>query len=220
MTTEEIINTIKTHKKYSNSRFQFEENCVWYTIGNKKYKIDIETGYSKMSFYHSGYNLNLRDIKVTIIKDKCNHIKALAKFREVIRNIDRLDVFLNNRQKHTDKIRPVILNYIKEQWFITPDLDDTKNNSYRVNFINTDYTKRRRRNDSCDISTENVIYNIFVAIKDGKFYYSLQFRYNEETKKLTLHKKEEVFRDFSKDMTKIIRSEKLKKLMFNEETTE
>jgi len=178
MTAEEIINTIKTHKKYSNSRFQFDESCVYYTIGNKKYKIDIETGYSKMSFYHSVYNLNLKDVKVTIIKDKCDHRKALAKFREVIRNIDRLDVFLNNRQKHTDKIRPVILNYIKEQWFIEPNLDDTKNNSYRINFINTDYTKRkRRRNDSCDISTDNVKYNIFVAIKDGKFYYSLQFRY-------------------------------------------
>lgn len=220
----EIIETLKTHKKYS-SNCRFEEDYVFYTIGNNEHKIEILDNWKKLTFSFNYSKYGVKEVQVTFEKEKANKKKALSKFREVIKSINTLDFFLKKREELVHKIKPAILSYIKEQFYIDNINFDGINNVFRMNFPKTCVLLRRRyRTTNFDPSKEkienNLIFKPYVNFKDSGYNIRLDFIFRTETGKLILTTKEEEYSGLGKDVTKIIRGEKLKRLMFSNEESE
>lgn len=216
-----IMNLICTSKKYNNSNFIFEDDYVTYIIGDNKYKINILDQWSKITFSYSLYYENIKSIHVTITRNKCTAKKILSKFREVARNIEKLNVILTNKKLHTEKIKPVIKKYIMDEYSVELDFTKKENFNFRLNLPNTSfYSRHRSRSSSFDVTKEKpnkVWYKVALAFREGRCMYTFYFTFDSEKKKLSLEKREEEYNDCSKDVTKIIRSEKLKKLMLQNE---
>jgi hypothetical protein len=214
----DIIDTIRNSKKYSSSNFIFEGDYINYVIGDIKYKISIQDDWKKLIFSYSQYKLNVKSIRVAISKKHATEKKVLSKFREVIRDINKLHIFLADKVEHHNKIEPIIKKYIEEKYsFIEPTFE------LRFSFPNSVYRVGRRViSTTFNVSKETpgkIMYEVLATGREGNFGYSLQFVYNVKEKKLVLHRKEETFTNLSKDATKIIRSEKLKNLIFKNEET-
>jgi hypothetical protein len=221
MEKQEIIDTIRTYKKYSGKNFFFSDDHVLYFINGKEYKIEINNYWSKLTFSYSAYMQNIIDCNITINKDKANIKNIRSKFREVVRYLDRLDIFLTNRQLHENKIKPVISEFIKKEWCIENAFEDKENIIFKINFPDF-YVKGRRRGSSSRFNvlkenTENVRYNINLTFRSGQFNISLIYIYSAAEKKLLLQQKEEYYKEYTKDITKIIRAEKLKNLFIKNE---
>jgi hypothetical protein len=80
MEKPEILNTLKTYKKYSGKNFIFYDDHIIYFIDGKEYNIQIENYWSKLTFCLSLYE----NLSVTINKDKANIKNIRSKFREVV----------------------------------------------------------------------------------------------------------------------------------------
>jgi len=235
MTVEEIFNIITTHKKYSTPNFEFKlddyySGSLIYTIGDNKYKIIITNGYSKINFYynHRDYNFNFKEIDVNIIKNTCNRTTILSKFREVIKNISKIDILLTNHKIHLEKILPIIKSFIKSQYHIDFDFEkegEYKVSSFRMKFPTTIWYGRRKRRQAFDLKSRLSSYDIDLLLESNSVNISFKFSYrilpeicystSENTEKFTeklflIHKKENFL--FQKNITKILRSEKLKNI--------
>jgi phage-related protein len=222
MNKEEIIQVLKSHKKYS-SNFRFEEDYIYFNIGGVEYKIDIWDNWKKFTFNFSYSKYSVKGIQAAFEKDKATNKRILSKFREVVKAISTLDVFLKKREEYLKKIEPAILSYIKEQFYLEEIQFDNMNNTLRMNFPKTSFIRRDRyKSSNFDPSKEKIgnklVFDIFVTLKNvGYYYIDLNFVFRTDTNKLTLTSKNESYRALSKDITKIIRGEKLKKLMFSNE---
>lgn len=217
----EIIEILKSQKKYSSS-CRFEEDMIYYTISGNEYKIDIWDTYGDLIFYFNYSKYSVKEVQITIKKSKATRTKVLSKFREIVRSINTLDFFLKKREEHVSKILPIIISYIKEQFFLEEVIFDSNNNIFRMNFPKTSVKRRRRyRTSSFDPTVEKIenklIFEPYVNLKDGGFSINLYFTFREDTGKLILTSTDENYRGSGKDITKIIRSEKLKRIMFSED---
>lgn len=221
MDKQEIFEILKSQKKYSSSCV-FEEENIFYTINGNRYQIEIWDRYSKLTFYFRYSKYNVREVQIGLVKEKANRKNVLSKFREIINSINKLDFFLKKREEYVNKIQPIILSYIKEQYYLNDIVFDGTNNIFRMNFPKTSILKRRRyRTTSFDTTVEkidkNFIFEPHVEIKDSGYNINFCFTFKTETNKLTLTSVEENYRNIGKDITKIIRGEKLRKLIFLDE---
>lgn len=226
LSKSQIIEIISTSKKYNNSNFIFDisnqnygNSYVTYIIGERKYKISIDDNWKRLNMRYSAYGHNMKPIDVSFPKRNTDAKKILAKFREVIRNVIKVDAFLKIKEESMVKLTPVIENFIRKEFSLTGTFSIIPN----ITFPNTTYYVKNRgrgRSSSFDVSKEkpeNLRFNVSVSLTQGKFKYDLVFAYLPISKKLILERKEESFDNYSKDITKIIRSEKLKNLIKNEE---
>lgn len=217
----EIISIIRTSKKYNNANFIFDEypngvTYITYILGDNKYKISVDDNWRRFNFKYSAYGYNMKSINVSLPKKNITSKKVLSKFREVVRNLIKMDNFIKIKEESFIKITPVIENFIRKEYSL--GIISIIPNIYFPS--TTYYARRRSRSSNFDVSKEkpeNLKFLVSVSLNNGKVDYNLNFVYFPATKKLILEKKQETFLNFSKDVTKIIRSEKLKKLRINEE---
>ena len=219
MQKEEIIDVIKNSKKYSTSNFEYDiVGNISYTIGNCKYLFQFQSDGKRVGFLHVPiYRLGIEPISVNLLRYQATEAKVLSKFDELIRTIKKLDTFLSIRENDINKIQPIIENYIKKEY----EIDSTDKIVITVKFPQTVYKiGKKYRKTSFNIKKEkirNIIYDVSVTNIDTFFSISLFLIYNNDTGKLTLKNKYESYTPGKKDITKIIRSEKLKRLMSYED---
>jgi len=210
----EMIDIIRTSKKYNNSNFIFDDDSyITYVLGDKKYKISVDDNWRRLNLRYYAYGHNMKGIDVSIPKRNADSKKVLAKFREVIRNIIKMDNLIKIKEESLNKITPVIEDFLRKEYSLTGIISVIPN----IYFPSTTYYARNRsRNSNFDVSKEkpeNLRFNVSASLTEGKFQCDLNFIYLPASKKLVLEKKDEFFRNCSKDITKIIRSEKLKNLI-------
>jgi hypothetical protein len=219
MDKREIINILKAEKKYSGKNFEFiDSDCVIYTIDDRKYDISCYDDWKTFSFIYSKYNYNIQQKKSSFIKKDADRKRILAKFREVVRYLNKLHIFLENKEKHLQIVTTAVNKYLKEEYYLENIDYNNKFNVFRMTFPKSSFTKNGRYKttffDPIKETPNKIIYNIFVVVYDFNVNYVLELIYNTETNKLILTRKEEKYNNSGKDITKIIRSEKLKKILF------
>ena len=214
MRTSEIIDIIKNCKHFLPLIMEINENWFSYKIGKKKYILEITDDWKYFVFDSGLFKHNIKNIRVSISKKYATEKSVLSKFREVLRRINKFHQIICNKEEHIKKIEPIIKSYIKTNYFIETDLN------LNVNFPKSHYlVNGRYRTTAFDTNKENpenVKYSIFIVVTENKDDYHFQFQFNVKQKKLILLKKL-VNYYIAKDVTKIIRSEKLKNLMLTNE---
>lgn len=217
----EIVDIIKKSSKFSKLNLEFNDynDYIIFNINDKSYKIELFYNNGKYSFYYHDNKLGISPIEI-----KFNRInngsyvtedKILSKFGEEIRAIQRLHEMCLIRKKDSEKVANLIRTYIKKEYQTDADF-----NYIRFSFPETFYKQGRiYRKRNFDFIKEkkirNVKYEIVVFLKEDYRTIRLSLNYDNSIDKLTLTYKYENFEN--KDITKIIRSQKLKKIMFNEE---
>jgi hypothetical protein len=220
MNISEVISIIKNHKKYSNFEFcnDYSSIHVIYKIKEKEYKIDIIETLKKISFYYPIIDINGSSIHIIFNKNvRCDTV--LSKFRKIIKSIDLLDIVRRKREEFLAIIKPAIQNYIKKEFLIEYNFDTTSKKDFSLQYPRTVIAKGKRMLSSeFDITKETIesvnklIYDMYVVFYIGNTTNCLYLRFDSEKNKLTLSQKSVVYDDYN-DITKIIRSEKLKMLM-------
>ena len=221
MTLDEIKNIIKTSKKYSSpDNFIFKYDYLIYITNGNEYRISFYDGYSKLTFDYSIYKHGMRSVKVYISK-KYDEKKILSKFGEFIRYMNKMDKALSILNEQTNKVTPFIHNFIKNEYGLNDSIFKLDSNNFiRLIFPKTTTLYRRRaRKTDFDIRKEkldNIKFNVYCSFEEGNFICSLKFYFDYKDNLVTLYEKEERYKSTSKDITRIIRNEKLKNIMSNE----
>ena len=158
-----------------------------------------------------------------MVRETLTEKKVLYTFGKLIKNINKLDSLLLKKEDIINKIKPIIVSILKKEYdfdSFLPDLIFGEDN-FKVKFPNsTKFYRRRSKSTSYNIEIEDpdkISYDITYRINERNLYVALHFNYSSISNKLILIKKEESYKNRSKDVTKIIRSEKLKKLMLTNE---
>ena len=220
MQREKIINVLKTSKKFSKSNFEygageygFYHNII-YTIGDHKYEIENYNSGSKFVFYYDTSSFGVKFIQNSMVRETLTEKKVLYTFGKLIKNINKLDSLLLKKEDIINKIKPIIVSILKKEYdfdSFLPDLIFGEDN-FKVKFPNsTKFYRRRSKSTSYNIEIEDpdkISYDITYRINERNLYVALHFNYSSISNKLILIKKEESYKNRSKDVTKIIRSEK------------
>ena len=232
MNPEEIIDVIIASKKYTNlssdktSNVVNNRNSIIYNIGDKSYLIHI---YDHV-FQYDHYSDDIKPIKIKLIKSY-NIIPStttiLVKFGEMIKYIKKLHFFIINKDEQLLKFGPVMSKYIKNKYNYDFDQDNTLYAEkfldthpqfyFRITFPKTKfYVRRRLKMSSFNVTKERkrlIDYDCFIRIKDGNYNLSLHANYCSSKSQIVINQIDEYYKSLSKDVTKIIRCEKLKNLM-------
>ena len=139
--------------------------------------------------------------------------KILSKFGKIIKGINKLDSIICKRDEYILKIKPAISTFLKNEY----DLDVIYNNTnFRITFpSSTKRIRKKWRNGPYDIlmeDSEKITYDIYLFFKSDYLNCTMTFNYNVETNRLSINSKLDRYKIYSKDVTKIVRCEKLKKL--------
>jgi len=222
MTTSEIFEIIKNHKRFSKFSYDTYFEYVLYTIGGNEYKITISDSSNKLTFNCDLYNIGMADIKIELCKYYTTTYKVLFKFGEVIRYLKKANFFRIKRNSDTAKFKPEILSYIKNEHslvFIENSISNGHHSGiFRVDFPQTCcHVRRKYKSGLFDVvkekKTTEIKYKIYVSISNDIYWnHSFYFDYYSNTKKLILTLRTEYYR-IPINLTKVIRSEKLKNLM-------
>ena len=215
MTTEEVIEIIKSHKRFS--KYSYSDFGITIQIGENEYFVTIgDTG--NLLFKCDLYYLRMSDIHVTISKwDSTKNI--LLKFGKLVKYIKKVDFFITQKNNQINCITPKLLDFLKTEHHLEPNFDDI-DNILSVEFPQT--ARRVRGKLKCerfDVTkekkTDDIKYEIYISITDEFFYRHFYFEYYGATRKLILTSRNESY-NRPLDLTKIIRGEKLRNLMLNE----
>ena len=217
MTTSEIFEIIKSHKRFS--KFFYDSNFEYIdcNIVNNPYKIIIEDKSYDLIFICDLYKIGFSDIKVILSKQNCTEKNILFKFSEIVRLLKKAEFFLTQRQKHISKIKPKILDFIKNEYSL--ELNESQD-YFKFDFPQTCYRVRKKlKTEYFNLKREKkaneIKYKIYVSISNDIFWsHSFYFDYYGDNK-LILTLRNENYK-VPIDLTRIIRSEKLKNLMFCE----
>jgi len=202
------INTLKSSKKYSNSHFEYiNEYTIYYTIGSNRYHISINYLFNKIIFSHQPNFFKIGKINIGFIRDKADKKRILSKFGLLVKNINKINNLILKTDEVTNKIKQLILSYFKINHNLEIDFD-------KIHFdINLSDTYRRRTGYGYDLGLikDNPIFNIVTSVNiDKEFSVMFHFNYSAMNNRLKIDRKEENY--VSKNISKIIRSEKLKKI--------
>ena len=225
MTNIDIIEVLRNSKKYSTSEFEYNSNSgvITYCIGDKRYIIGCYDKSNKFSFSYTNYSLKITDIEINFERRYTDTNKILSKFGETIRNIKKFNFFHSQLEEHTNKIKILLQSYIKQRYNIDiinfeSSLTSSLPGAYLlVSFPSTVYKSRNRwRRTSFDVRKEKekriIFYDVKLGVIKDMGYLSLTFNYNNSNGELTLLNVEETYKSRSKDISRIIRGEKLKRL--------
>jgi hypothetical protein len=225
MTTEEIISVLRLSKKYSKSNFVYKDYYVIYIVdSDHSYKIEFYSSRGKFVFRADTYAIGVEPMKVSMVSDLLNEKKVLSGFGKVIKGVNKLNALLFKKNEILLSIKPVLALYVKKELNVNNfDINDPK--VIGVKF--PEHSKRIRnkwRNVPYDVETENpsnlnLKITLFVKEEFLNSQYTLYFNYSLPKNKLTLIRRDESHKSKTKDITRIIRSEKLKKLIFANENS-
>jgi len=233
MTSLEVYNILRNSGKFPNLIFGETNSNVRYSsfaeikyiINESEYIISVTDDY-KFSFFNCHPFSDIKELEFTIINDFCVEKKIISSFKTFLKKIIKLDIYIQKREIDKIGIKDTINNYIKKTY---NHYDDLKYNDFSVRGFHSDYitiqfssknsilriNSKKTYNDKLfDTSLEHYSrYNISVFLNNNNSNILLQLYYDGESKKLALISKIETNKTFSNDITKIIRKEKLIKLM-------
>jgi len=216
---EEIRNDIEKDisksKKYLKSIIFDRQNInlIYFRPSEDLYTIEITELNKKIYFTCLTQFEDMKTISVEFSRESMLST-ILSKFKLIIKNIKKTDIFITKKQEHYNILLPIIINFIKTEYNIELNFTEDKN-FLKLNFKKTEfYSNRKYRFTYFDVSKENISdisYNGYINISHENINYSLTFDYSISMNKLILHQKIECYDH--KDISKIIRSEKIKNLM-------
>lgn len=219
MNRSDVIEVLKNSKKYSKLEYvHYNHNelieYIVYHINEHEYKIEIY--YDKRDniiFCYDEYNSNVEKIKVLMVRKVLTEKTILSKFGKIIKNIKKLDLIICKRDEYVLKIKPAISTFLKNEY----ELDVIYNTTnFKITFpSSTKRIRKKWRNVPYDVlmeDSEKIIYDIYLFLKNDYFNCTMTFNYNVETNRLSIKSKLDRYKIYSKDVTKIVRCEKLKKL--------
>ena len=133
-------------------------------------------------------------------------------------NFKKVDFFITQKNNQINCITPKLLDFLKTEHHLEPNFDDI-DNILSVEFPQT--ARRVRGKLKCerfDVTkekkTDDIKYEIYISITDDTFF-SHTFYFNYYVNNLVLTLRTENYRR-PIDLTRVIRSEKLKNLMLCE----
>lgn len=222
MLFSEIFDILKRSKKYSKSNFRYDYNSYYdintitYFIKNREYQIYI-TSDNEHNYYfkYDNFEMSIKSISVKISKN-FSEKSIINNFSKFIKYINKLDTLIIKIDEILSKSKPIIKSYIKNEYNIQTD-----DCNIRIVLPKTSriiYKKYKTTNFDVVIEDFNKInYDIYAVIKQDKIQYNFDFRYYSDNK-LSIIRRDINYRDLSNDITKIIRSEKLKKIESSNDT--
>lgn len=207
---DEVINSIKKSKNYLKYKLNFDEQNqkIIYTLNNKNYTFFITSDWKQYSLTCSHYS-DIKHMVVSIKKDTISDEKINQALSKLIKWINSTENFFIRTESHIKKLNKIISTYIKRNY--KTDLTEFKINisvkkdvKYRgkkTETISPFDTRKNIAEIKYDISTN------FLTKEETIVF--LNFLYEKGV--LTLIKEDERFN--RKDISKIIRAEKLKNLL-------
>lgn len=219
MTLYGIIDVIRTSKKYSKSNFSYEYDNIFYNIDNFNYKINCYTENGKCCFTYERYSLNLMTIDVKF-KNRYDltEKKILSSFGKIIKYIKKVHKILLQTTEIKNKIIPILSSYLKDSYDIEMSNVDTDNISLAIKLPSkTIRIRNKYRTVGFDVKVDNldnIEYTINFIVKYNNTQYRLELKYVTSENKLALTNTSESYLNFSNDVTRIIRSEKIRRLNF------
>lgn len=223
MKTSEIIEVIKNDKRFSSYSYELRStsdlHCIVCTIGKNTYPILVDEKQNyKLNFICDLYRSGLSDIIVTLSRLNNSERYILSKFAEVVKFLKKADFFISKKNEHLSKVKPFILDFIKNEYSLEFDFSN-KFNIFRFEFPQTCYRVRRKLkqekfNVKKEKKTTNIEYKIYLSVSNDTFF-SHTFYFDYYVNNLVLTLRTENYRR-PIDLTRVIRSEKLKNLMLCE----
>jgi len=216
MTYIEIANIILTHKSLSKlnlKRFDGSVDII-YTLNDTEYNIRLLEKLNKVSLIYYNRHKDISNINIDIHK-RCTQPESVVRnFKKMIKCIHKFDIFKKEVEDDNKIIIDYIASYVKNKYnfdilnvlssrnYFSVSLCKTglsyiKTVSYGFNFL-----KEKTRN-----------YDINVKIFDKNTEVHLHFCYDSTSNNFVLMSISEAYVDFSNDITKIIRCEKLKNII-------
>lgn len=208
MNRGEVIESIKKSKNYLKYKITFDEknDKFIYNLNDNKYEFFIQTDTYKYSLTCSYYT-DIKNMIVSINKKSISDEKINLSLLKLINWINSTNKFLKRKEIHIKKLNKIITSYVKRNYktestinLIVDIKKDVKHSRRKPKYIPFD-TRKNITEINYEISTS------FIDIDDTTIY--LTFLYEKGV--LTLTRIEERFSQ--KDISKIIRAEKLKNLL-------
>lgn len=216
MTYDEIVDTILTHKSLSKYDLKLSgSDIIEYKLDDAVHKIFLFDYLSKVRLTYSVNNSNGQGVIFTISKRSKTQETIVRNFKKIIKGIGRVQYFIKKLEYDTDKIVPRIQSYIKNNYDIDVNLKDNfTSNTLSINFCDS-ILKYRKNNIITGFNflvEKEANYNIYVSVKDVNFDVSLELVYHSNNDELMLMSKYDIYKNLFNDITKIVRSERLKKI--------
>jgi hypothetical protein len=214
MTHSEIVNIILTDKRLSkyNLKKSVSNDFILYTLDNVEYSIFISDNLYYFELVCGFVDYDIISKKVKILRKTKTSNTIVNSFKKIISNIDKYIFFKKNRDIDKIKIISSIKSLIYNMYMI--DIDIFEDFNFSINFNKSTYLYRKKYVTTLfDVSKEkSASYNIslFVDTKSSKI--NFDFFYNTKNSQLYLNSYREEYCINSNDITKIIRSERLKKI--------
>ena len=210
---EKVVEIIKQSKKYSKLNLLYEDDdCIEYVTNDNSFKIEIDD--LKYSFTYMNYS-NMLHFKVKNEKSDLEAKKIISKFGLMIKYLNKLDCALIKINEKTTKLITTIEKIIKSEY--DSNILLTKNN-FRIQFpMDRIRVRNKMKNVYFDLlkkDIENVTYEIFVNFKKDNLDCDLKFNYLLSDNKIVMIENISNYRNNSKNITNIIRCERLKQLSF------
>ena len=225
MKTSEIIEIIKKDKRFSSYSYELSSSsdfhCIVCTIGKNTYPIIVDEKSSyKLHFICDLYRSGLSDIIVILSRLNNSEKYILSKFAEVVKLLKKADFFISKKNEYSSKVKPIILDFIKNEYSLEYDFNN-KFNIFRFEFPQTCYRVRRKlKSEKFNVKREKngtkIEYKIYLSVSNDEYFsHTFYFDYYGENNNLVLTLRTENYRR-PMDLTRVIRSEKLKNLMLSE----
>ena len=236
MTALEVYNFLKNSGKFSdlifgepNSNVRYSPFAeIKYIINKSEYTIFVTNEY-QYSFFRCHPFTDIKGLEFVILNDFCEEKTIISNFKRLLKKIIKLDIYIQNREIDKIVIKDIINNHIKKTYNLNVDLtygylSKLFKNYMTIKFSPKNITSRIKRKPLYqqvsynkklfDTSLEHYSkYDIWVFFNNNNSHVALNLYYDGESKKLLSIAKNESYQPFSNDITKIIRKEKLIKLM-------
>ena len=240
MTEFDLYNCLKNSGKFTDLIFSEINSEVKYTpfaeiiyyINKEKYIIYLTSTMSY--FFISCHPINeIKSLDMYVYKNEFNDLKRIiSKFKLLLKKIDKLNTFVQNKKNDEILLYPIINGYIKKIYNFDIDLEyyysGISKNYIKFKFSTSKYKlnnkiiihKSNRINKNFklfDTSKEDcAVYIINAYFNTNNANVNLLFHYDNKIKQLILINKYELYKSKQNDITSIIRKEKLINLMIND----
>lgn len=217
---EKVIEIIKKSKKYSKLNLIYDqyEDGIEYVTNDNSFKVEIDD--LNYCFIYSNYH-NILYFKVKNQKmlwgGNLDSKKVISKFGLIIKYLNKLDYVLIKLNEKKPKIISTISNIIKNEYGFINENPFFKNFCIFRFPMDRIRVRNRMKNVYFDIlknDLENIAYEIIVNFKKDDLDCNLKFNYLSSDNKITMIQNNFNYRNKSKNITNIIRCERLKQLAF------
>lgn len=216
MNYEQVIKLIENTPKYNKLDLSFHYNNIHYKIDDEYYKIKLYSNYEKIEF-QVNLDCGLKTIRVPMLRYYLTEDKLILKFDSILRSIKKAHYIINKKYEHDIKINKAITKFIKSKFGVV--FGSNESDRVDIKFKSKSY---RQQNGYYKTSKVDVLKEV---IKRFSFEYDITYnfididkniyecRFSYKNSKLILEYYYKYYKN--KDVTNIIRSEKLKTLMYD-----